>query len=319
MTITKNRRAESLDLATSCPSVFAIVVIYLSDEEKIHSLLHTLVIQCHGVVVVLNSSISDELRSVLAGNPNVYVREALDNVGLASAQNSGIDIVRQLGGEWIVFFDQDSSPTADHVAGLLAANRLLASQGKVVGSIGPRLIDVHTGRPWPFYKAGWFRMTEISDVPENGFVEVDYLWSSGSLISVATLAKVGLFDAAMFIDLVDVEWGYRASDRGFTNFGCNSVAMNHSLGEGCTWFLGRRHPKYSATRNYYYFRNSIYLLWLAHIPFLWKLNELLRVTPRLLLYSMISDAPLKHLRLSLLGVWHGLVRKTGKLDEAYSF
>ena len=162
-------------------------------------------------------------------------------------------------------------------------------------------------------------MTEISDDPEDGFVEVDYLWSSGSLIAVATLAEVGLFDAAMFIDLVDVEWGYRASDLGFKNFGCHSVAMNHVVGEGCTWFLGRRHPKYSATRNYYYFRHSIYLLWLAHIPSFWKLNEVLRVTPRLLLYSMISDAPLKHLRLSLLGVWHGLVRKTGKLDEAYSF
>lgn len=296
--------------------VFAVIVAYHPNEAALCKLICVLLEQQVRIELVSNYRTPQTLLDFVARREGIQLIENAINVGLARAQNQGICAARAVGAEWILFFDQDSVPADGHASNLIKAHRYLVARGNRVATIGPMLWDTHLKAHLPFYVADWFRLIEIRNPATATCTHCSYVLSSGSLVHVSTLDAVGLLDESLFIHNIDIEWCFRAASQGYNTFGCFDVAMQHTVGEGHVLFFGKYHPLHSQRRQYFIFRNSLRLLALPHVPMRWKINETLRIIPRLVVYSMFSPQPLLHLHAGVIGLIDGALHFFGRNDQA---
>lgn len=306
-----------VDEKGSVMQVVAVVVTYHPDLAVLGNLLNRLVLQADGIVVVDNGS-ADEVTAALVSHEGERFRflSLGRNVGIAAAQNEGIACARKMGASHVVLFDHDSDPRQDMLPHLKASLSRLQAQGCRVASIGPCYIDERQANPPPFIRVRGLRLVRCL-APESGdAVSVDYLIASGCLIPLTVLDDVGGMDASLFIDYVDIEWGLRARSKGYENFGCFSAQMHHSLGDEPISFLGTAYPARSPLRHYYMFRNAVLLYRQKHVPADWKWADGIRLLLKYGFYTLFAKPRLQHFRMMSRGVWHGLIGRSGKYEQA---
>ena len=234
------------------------------------------------------------------------------NLGIATAINQGIGTLIEQGYRYAMIFDQDSGPAADLLAGLpLALERELAANRRVA-LVGPAYDDPRLGGVVPFVRFGYLKLRRIAPTGARP-IDVDFLISSGSCINLAVWQEIGPMDDALFIDFVDLEWCARARARGFSLLGLPQWHMVHELGGEPVRVFGRVYPGHSAVRHYYLFRNAIALLRRSYIPWSWKSTEIVKMPVRLAIYGLFMTPRLEHVKLSMLGIWHGLIGRSGAL------
>ena len=290
----------------------AVVVTYQPELHQLKCQLSALLAQVHAVVVVDNASRSDLLvwmeRDALTG----YALIRLDrNYGIARAQNIGINWARNNGATHVLLMDQDSMPAPDMVAELLSA-----VQGRRnLAAVGPRYLDARQENPPPFIRIRGLRLERMACEPGRPVVAVDYLISSGCLIPMSALDRVGLMREELYIDYVDIEWGLRARSHGLQSYGVCTATMAHSLGETPRRFMGRSIPVHTPLRHYYHVRNAILLYRESWVPLNWKLVDGWRMVLKFGFYSMMTPPRLQHLRMMVLGCWHGLCGRNGSLAD----
>lgn len=292
----------------------AIVVTYRPDAGALAG-VRALAGQVEHIVVADNGS-GEESRGFfdgLAGTGAVVLRLG-GNLGVGAAHNAGIGRARALGASHALLLDQDSVPAADMAAALLRAEAKLLAQGVKVAAIGPVYYDQRVGKAWPFYRLSIAGMTaHRCDGQET--VPCDFLISSGSLIRLSVLDEVGGMNEGYFLEHVDTEWALRAKAAGYALFGVCGATMLHSLGDDAVDvpLANRRVQVYQPYRGYYLFRNAVLLWRQPFAPLAWKLNELRRLSLRLVFFSLMVPPRLERLRYMLLGLWHGLLRRSGPL------
>jgi len=94
------------------------------------------------------------------------------------------------------------------------------------------------------------------------------LITSGSILNLSLIERVGVFNEDLFIDFVDVEFSYRVIQNGHINLMFSNIILNHSLGklvEGRSLanFKKTLRITHSPIRVYYIIRNGLYLLFKA--------------------------------------------------------
>lgn len=295
------------------PSVVAVVVTYQPPLKALEQLLDALAPQITSVVVVDNGSDFD----LAAWNrervtPAVALLRLGENLGIAAAQNVGIQWARKRRAEFVLLMDQDSVPAPDMVEKLVSA---IAKQSSPA-AVGPRYLDERQDNPPPFIRIRNFTLERCACATEDSVVSVDYLISSGCLIPMSVLDKVGCMRDDLFIDYVDIEWGLRARHHGFQSYGVCGAHMQHSLGDQPIKFLGKNIPLHSPLRHYYHFRNAVFLYKEQWVPLNWKLVDAWRLCLKYVFYALFAKPRLAHLRMMTLGVWHGLRGKCGELATA---
>jgi rhamnosyltransferase len=148
-------------------------------------------------------------------------------------------------------------------------------------------------------------------------VQAAFLISSGTLISIPKLLKIGGMRSNYFIDHVDTEWCLRARNKGFFLIGVHSASMEHSLGDKVkrVWlFYLRSVAHHSPLRDYYMFRNTILMLRDVEMPFLWQCFNLFRLFPFAVYFLVFTKNRLIRARAMLLGLKHGFVRIDGEIN-----
>ena len=172
------------------------------------------------------------------------------------------------------------------VVGLKSAYEALAAQGIKVAGVGPRLVDIRNAQPsdhgFMRSRLGWPR--SVTCMGGSEYLEVDFLATSGCLIATSVFEIVGHFAPALFIDLVDMDWCFRASTYGYGVFGICHLTMVHELGTGAdSIFLGLTVLGHNPTRRYYYARNTVLLLKRRYVRVGWKARMLIGLIGRLFL------------------------------------
>ncbi len=294
--------------------VVAVIVTYQPDDG-VRACVQSLRSQVAQIVLVDNASDDASLAPVRALQGDGVELACLSrNAGVGAAHNVGIERARASGATHVLLMDQDSSPAPDMVSRMLAAERRLAARGEKVGALGPRFHDPRLGKSWPF-----FRMSRFSVRGHNcdGAEEVrcDFLISSGTLIPLAVLGRVGAVNEGYFLEHVDTEWSLRARSAGYGLFGVCDARMDHRLGDDAVGvpLTARKIQLYRPYRHYYLFRNAV-LLWRApYTPVAWKLNEARRLVLRLFFFPLFVPPRIERLRYMLLGLWHGLLGRSGPL------
>lgn len=255
-------------------NISAVIVTFNPNVAVLNNLVISLEGQVDNILIIDNASQNvDEIKLVFGKETVVFLSE---NYGIAYAQNIGIKEAEKIGSRSVIFFDQDSQPRHDILQGLILAKLEAEITGVRVSVVGPFYCDSRTGAESSYVKTIGEGTVKVAKINENvksmEFQECDFIISSGSLIDLEVLLIVGLMDEKLFIDMVDVEWCYRASSFGYSAIVASSVTMPHSIGSHVIKIFGKEFPVNSPVRTYYSLRNMFHLLFLPYIPTVWKRN-----------------------------------------------
>jgi rhamnosyltransferase len=215
--------------------------------------------------------------------------------------------------------DQDSLPQ-DAMVRRLAQTLNAENSGGDVAAIGPVFSDPRGAVPASFARVG-FPCNRAAPPREPGgsVFETDYLISSGCLLPLDVLDRVGEMKEDLFIDNVDMEWSFRARSRGLRLLGDGGAKLEHELGDSRRRLpFGRIGIVHGPGRLYYIMRNRVLLYWMPHVPWRWKAQDLLRLPMKFAIFSVLIGPRLANARHMLLGLWHGLCRRAGPLRPPQS-
>ena len=300
---------------SSADDITAVIVSWNPNRDRFTGLLHRLETQVGLTIIVDNGSAPDciaWLRGQVAESVDQRLLIELDrNLGVAAAQNRGIDAAIARGSLRVLLLDHDSLPARDMVERLAETLDKLEQAGHKVGAVGPCYLDQRQQNPPPFVRVSGGRLHRLPCPSPDTLNQVDYLIASGSLLPVEALRGVGTMDERLFIDYVDIEWGLRAGVHGWLSYGVCSASMEHDLGEEPIVAFGRALPSHSPIRHYYHFRNAVWLYLRARVPLQWKFVDGYRLLLRFAFYSLFARPRSAHISAMLRGVAHGLIGRLG--------
>lgn len=292
--------------------VCAVVVAYRPEPLVLRDLLHAVSMQVGAIVVVDNTPHGEKGAGACDVPQGTYLLPQHGNVGLAKAQNAGIDWARQYGFRHVLLLDQDSLPGEGMVVALLEALEHSSHMQKVA-AVGPCFHDLREDRVAPFVRIGFPLNRKLWCEREWQTVPCDFLIGSGSLVPMDVLDVVGDMDAGLFIDNVDLEWCFRARAKGFDLHGACAAVMHHRLGDARhTLPLGLGQVVvHGPVRLYYMMRNRVRLYCLPHTPRIWIAQDVPRVVLKLFLFGVLIGPRLRNLRFMLRGLVDGVRGRTG--------
>ena len=302
------------------PTVAAVVVVF-DPDDRFRQLLLTLVEQVNKIWIIDNQPNSVSCNYINGGQlqqrNNITLLENQKNVGLAAAQNQGIELALEDGVDWILLLDQDSILDKDFVKNMLNTG-LKYKNKKNIGFLTPRH-EFDDGRPSvPTYSKGSFlkprryhmSLAEIDDTLLFGM-------ASGSFIPRQTLEEVGLMREEFWIDYIDYEFSFRVRKRGFRIIGVGGARLNHRLGiTNHIKILGKvlSYQVHPAFRRYTIYRNRVTVIkeYFTLFPdFL--LFEILSIAKDLFKLVLLEDQKFNKLRSIFIGIMHGM---TGSFDKS---
>ncbi len=305
----------------------AVVVLYHPVRERLAQALRALSNQVAAVVVYDNSTErfasqrplnEPELRSLLGPGCRLTLLGSGHNIGLAAGLNRGIQCALDTGATHVLLLDQDSVAAPGMVVALLQGSQVAQTHGLRVAAAGPSFSDTRGVVPPPFLRVGFPTCQAVYPQPGDVYVQTDVLITSGSLLCAQAIQDIGPMAESLFIDNVDIEWGFRAKAAGWALIGVPVALLNHQLGEQrmpAPWWLrwtGRAHLiHHPPVRLYYIMRNRLALQRLPHVPLAWKLQDLLRLPWRFLLGLQSAQSKPEAFRAMTQGLWHAVIGRSG--------
>lgn len=275
----------------TAPSVIAVVVTYHPNPTALARLLHRLSLQVQHTVVVDNTDrangASEPVPPLGSTHPVTTWLPLGRNTGIGHAQNLGVEEARRRGATHVLFMDQDSLPPDNLVPRLLQA--LAKAPPHHVAAIGPVCRDVKTDHTTPLIQRHGWRLHRMRADGLTAPVPVEYIPASGTLVPLPMLERVGPLRADYFIDRVDVEWCLRARHQGLAVWVDPCTEMQHDQATRAVRLLGRTLYIGRDFRAYFHVRNSVAMVLRAAISMPWRVDQLLKTVPYVLLYAMAAE------------------------------
>jgi len=262
--------------------VIAAIVVAYNATSTPDALWRVLAGRCR--LIIVDNSTKTHCRQQLRDWANTLAVDLVDmrgNAGIAAAQNAGIARAREIGASVVMFFDQDSLVDEHAIDSLAAA---ITSGGTSVHCLLP----------------GAYSTDHVASLP------IRDLMSSGSGCPLSVFEIVGEFEADLFIDCVDFEWGWRCRSHGIPLVGLRVGTFRHTLGKSSIRALGMVAHIDSPVRGYYQFRNVTAMMLRRYVPPAWKAAQCVRSAGKLLLLVIHSDDRPTRLRMVARGIRDGL-------------
>lgn len=275
-----------------------VIVTYHTNLQHLMNVLDILSKQCR-VIICDNTDAKEQAEKIkiCALKKNSVYISMMGNVGIACAQNKGITTCWKLGAKNAFLLDDDSIPSHNVIVTLELALESL-SDFTVVGA---RTIS---------------KGKDISNaISRDNLIPCRDLMSSGALINRKVFECVGEFDERLFIDCVDFDWGWRAIQIGVKLYLIQDATIEHSLGIGTLdlSLFSLRLP--SPIRHYYQFRNILRIISRSHVPWFWKVEQMIKLPIKLLLILIIAPESSKRTKFALLGIFDAIRGCWGKIPE----
>jgi len=303
-------------MKVSAHKVGAVIVTYYPDLDRVIGLVEVLGEQVDVIVVVDNTLGLSELAAVLPPTINVVLNGR--NAGIAEALNVGVKVLRDMDCDYYFLSDQDSMPAPDIVVRLLAAADTLAACGKTVATVGALFVDPRDGQTHGFPVINGNGLSLRYEPDETGCVPASFVITSGSIISREAMNEVGPMEGGLFIDVVDMEWCYRAASKGYLVYGAPEAMMQHTIGDDFVayWFFRwKKRPVHSPFRVYFQLRNSIILLGRSYVPLSCKWWMVKSKIAQVFIYIFLVDKKNGSYLVPILkGILHGFIGKRGAIQ-----
>lgn len=287
--------------------IHAVVVTYFPNIADLENELAILIKQVSFIWLIDNGS-GPKLQSWFNESPyagEVQFVAMTSNEGIAKAQNKGIAFSIHAGADYVLLMDQDSQPSENMVEVLLQKARELPD----LAAVGPKFLDHR--RKSRGYSSKIQPVDMQTDINSHLVKPVTHLISSGCLIPVPVLKKVGAMREDLFIDYVDIEWCFRAKAKGLQSYEISNAHMRHQLGDEPLSFFGKTVASHSPLRHYYQFRNALLLYRSADVTLSWKVKDAWYMTQKFILFMLLAKPRAMHIKMMILGLWHGVLEKSG--------
>lgn len=283
----------------------AIVILFNPILKQISALVTTLKKQCDFVILVDNTPSSVQ-RSIDINtfSDNVFYDNLNENMGIAYAQNHGFFKAIELGCDIFFTFDQDSSIDDDYISKMYNEYQEANKSIKKIAALGPLIINERNNKKYD-------REINLGKEVINGVYQVESIISSGALIPLNALKYIGLNKSEWFIDLVDIEWCYRARHLGWNVLSTINVDLQHHLGQTDVNVMGKvSFAKCSPFRLYYVYRNWLLSNREIAFPLKYKIKKMFVMPCKFIIYTF-SDNGFIRLKFMLKGIVDGLKGVTG--------
>jgi len=264
-------------------SIFAIIVTYNPDSyisENVESALK----QVNRLLIIDNNSNESSkatLQKLSDNNQKIELILNNENIGLAAAQNLGLEKALFEQADWILLLDDDSQMNDNMATNMLTAYENHADKEQIA-IIAP-YIEEQNAKIEPKYmlSAGQllFKRTGFGD--KEILNNVLACIASGSLIKTSTIKELGLFKTQYFIDYIDTEFCLRVISANYKIIAVKNAILNHHLGEKTLHNVGEiRIPtsNHSAKRRFTIYRNRVWV---------WK--KYLFKTPNYIFYDTLAS------------------------------
>jgi rhamnosyltransferase len=299
----------------SMQNICAIIVTYFPDTffpER----LKRIRAQVAKTIIVDNTGAGADPALQFGDTEDADIIRNASNLGIGEALNQGMKRAMELGYTWALTFDQDSWVKPGLVSTLIGIYGQQPHPERV-GILGCNFEEENVRAPSvPFVAGG------------PAFREITAVITSGSLLSLATYAKVGPFRSDFFIDFVDHEYCLRLLKLGYKVLSSTDPLMVHALGEGTVItsigddrklaiILTNRSP----LRRYYMTRNGLLV---AKQYFSVAPAWILRSVSSLLLFAVLKipweqKARGRKLRATVYGAVDALRSKTGRAERRWLY
>lgn len=302
--------------AAPAPRIDAVLVTYRPEPEALRAALRAIAPQVSGIWIIANAATAATCDQFARMQPGVRCHALPDNRGIAHAQNLGCGFAIDAGATHLLLLDQDSLPAPDMVRQQCAALHLAERAGQAVAAVAPVFLDARRGAALkPFFRIGR-RLRALGCGPPDRWLRIDTAIASGLLIPVPAFTAVGSMREDLFIDLVDIDWCLRARAAGLPLVAACQARLTHRLGQTPKRWLGRSFTHHDPLRNYYFFRNAIWLCRQPYPPLAWKRAVLGQLARRIIVYPLAIAPRAEYLRMMRLGVTDGWRGRLGPLQEA---
>jgi rhamnosyltransferase len=289
--------------------IAGVLVCYNPNIEELSECVLSIIPQIDKLYIVDNTDKQSFLinTDIIQMERKIELLELKENIGIAAAQNIGIQKAIENNFEAVLFLDQDTKPPENLVEELLSGIRQLEKEGNKVATIGPLVYNRDSKSE---YKSLINKGKDISD-----FIEKDAIISSGSIILKQVYEEVGGFESDLFIDVVDFEWCWRARQKGYKSFISKKVEMEHRFGERSISILGVfKLIIPSPVRHYYQYRNLVILFPRSYVPKYWKVRSCIEKIVELVVIPIFVKPRLKRVKFMFKGFKHGLEGIKGKIQ-----
>lgn len=287
----------------------AVLITYQPDCNLLKHVIDSIAHQVRTFYIVDNTPNKAKCLENLSLR-NIEIIYLNDNKGIAYAQNIGIKKSLANHADYILLSDQDTVYPESYIQNML----LSFQDDHSVAAFGPLYKDTNSKNPNDgFYKNETFFYKKF--IPRQGKYEVTHLMASGTILNTLHLTDIGLMNEDLFIDWVDLEWCWRATGKGYKIIGNSDIIITHRLGDKIKTIGSREVGLRSPIRHYYITRNAFYLaLRSKNLNMLYKITLFFRAFRYIVGYPLLSTPHLIHLKYVLLGFWHGILGKLGKLQ-----
>jgi rhamnosyltransferase len=174
----------------------------------------------------------------------VYIHHT-QNLGLSVTYNEALNLAQKAKIDYLMLADQDS------VFDIKTINKLSQEAKKLKLNLDEYAI---IGFPW---------YSDLSLAPKDTIIDEQLIvFSSGSVLNVDVISKLGGFDERFFIDSVDAEISLRAIYQGYKTAKILNLGFQHNIGEPKS-INSKMFNKdlvlynHAPTRRYYQVRNSL--------------------------------------------------------------
>ncbi|MBK0033533.1 glycosyltransferase family 2 protein [Erwinia sp. S43] len=283
--------------------VSAIIVLYHSNADSVLRLIKRLN-DCDSIYLIDNTPGIEKLDERFHYQPKVNYIPLGENKGIAFAQNVGFVKSIADGNNVFFTFDQDSSVDDNYIANMLVELDKITSEEERVAAVGPLIINSRNNESYN---------REVNSGQESlqGLYSVESIISSGAVYTIEALTYVGLNKSEWFIDLIDIEWCYRARHLGWKIFTSTNVRLEHNLGQSDIKLPGKTLSLASPIRLYYVYRNWLLAMREPSFPLRYKLKKLVFMPCRIIIYSM-ANSRRERIKYIFKGIKDGLLGRVGE-------
>jgi len=290
----------------------AVIVAFNPNATEFYNVVSSVINQVDYIAIVNNGT--NSIGHATLSDKKIDVIENHQNLGIAAAINIGLKHLIDKNCTLFLLLDHDSVLPANMVSALLQnLNDLNSNISDPVAAIGPAYYNTRLNKFAPYIRFGNTRNIKIAVPRQPTLINVDFLISSGTLLTLEALQKIGLMDESLFIDFVDTDWCVRAKLKGFKLYGYSGVTMQHALGDEPVNLFGFTLPMHSPIRHYYIARNAIVLMKKKTYPLNVKLIIFSLFIRTFVFYSLVPKNRVMQLKKMLIGIKDGLTGEAGKI------
>lgn len=231
----------------------ALIVTFNPDLKRLSDNINAIHNQVDVLVIVDNDSSNKKQIEELIKESKIEIIELDHNMGIAAAQNIGMNFLQKEGATWGITLDQDSIVPLDMVSKYTHSKEF---NDETTGILALQYLD-------PTWNEVQRRAKLKSKLKNTEEIRVI---ASGNMVRIDAWRKVGGFDEWMFIDQVDFDFDAKVLLSGYKIWQINDIVMFHEVGKVIHNPILERlllFPKksvfsdHSSFREYYIQRNTI--------------------------------------------------------------